>query len=418
MSYDVEIGTHREPSPAQVKAWAAGQGLAVEPNGDELLIGEMISFAGPYAAEPEDFAEEIAAACLAPRWMTTVAVSYAEPKRAITLVRSLARHLAEINEGAAFDPQKDALIWPRGSPRRVAPRRREETTDVIRLTWILAPQRWEAAPSTLLDLIRRRCPEALPARYGRTEPLEHRFDPADPEPFIRFVLDPDEDDGFWFAARPSFGGRWLAPHADPYEKPDAEHLRVGRLEIRFDGAVLETDARWRESVVDLFKAAASGLGAFFAAAQVEPDWTVTANNRIYASWKTMKQSGEYFLQGRLWQGLSPVPLWLSWFGGPYRDLLAPHLTHEAFDGARPPRGRIRSLLKRREPIESRIESRPDGLFVRLGEEPRPVGELGAWPLPPELCYRHRPPVTRRGGVLETDAAKPGDEAAVIPDLTR
>ena len=123
MSYDLEIGAHAKPSYEQVEAWAADQDLVVERDDDGSAVisrrstrtdGYLFSVDGPFSAEADDFAEEVAAACLAPRWMITVAVPYSVPKRAITLGRSLSRYLAEANDGAAFDPQEDSLIWPKG----------------------------------------------------------------------------------------------------------------------------------------------------------------------------------------------------------------------------------------------------------------------------------------------------------------
>jgi hypothetical protein len=427
MSYDLEIGVHAKPTRDQIEAWAGQQDLTISSDGDGLVVstrstrgdGYLFSIDGPFAAEADDFAEELAGACLAPRWMMTVAVPYSVPKRAITLGRALARHLAETNDGAAFDPQEDSLIWPRGRKKRVAPRRDEEVTSRVTLDWFLPPTRWEEAPATLLRLLRRHTPEALPTRYGRWEPLQHRFDAQDSDAFVRFVLDGEDGDGFWFASRPSFGGSWSAPHADRFVKPEEERLRVANLKVDFDGRVLEQDARWREAVVDLFSAAAVELGALFAAGQVEPGWTVTTNNRLYSTTETMMQGGEHVLRGRLWQGLPPVPVWLGWFGAPYRHLVVPHLTEEALlDGGAPSRRRgLRRLMTRQEDrrVEPQVEQRPDGVFVRLGTEPRPVGELGGWPLPPELTYRYRPPfVEGPDGSVGTDPAQPGDEAQVIP----
>lgn len=430
MSYDLEIGAHAKPSYEQVEAWAADQDLVVERVDDGSAVisrrstrtdGYLFSVDGPFSAEPDDFAEEVAAACLAPRWMITVAVPYSVPKRAITLGRSLSRYLAEANDGAAFDPQEDSLIWPKGRRKRVSPRRAEEVASRVTLQWFLTTTSWHQAPATLLRLIRRRCPEALPTRYGRCEPLQHRFDSDGPDAFVRFVLDEEDGDGFWFAARPSFGGSWSAPHAG-FVRPEDERPPIAQLEVDFDGRVLEQDPRWREAVVDLFAAAAAELGAFFAATQVEPGWTVTTNNRLYSTMETMQQGGEHFLQGTMWQGLPPVPMWLSWYGDPYRELVAPHLTDEAFaSSSSPDRGKgLRGLLGRAtaNEIDPHIEHRGEGIFVRLGVEARPVAELGGWPLPAEMTYRYRPPfVEGPGGSISSDPAQPGDEAQVIPPLT-
>ena len=59
-----------------------------------------------------------------------------------------------------------------------------------------------------------------------------------------------------------------------------------------------------------------------------------------------------------WRGLPPVPMRLSWFGEPYRELVAEHLLGRK--GTRELEG---------------------GVFVRMTDEPRPPAELGDWPLP-------------------------------------
>lgn len=407
MSYDLEIAAHGRPTREQIEGWAGEQGLIVEENGTDSFSvsrrtrrgdGFLFDVDGPFAAEPEDFDEAVAAACLAPRWMLTVSVPYSRPKRAFSLARALARRLAEANAGAAFDPQEDGLIWPRGRARRVPPRSEEETTSLVRLAWFVPQERWQPAPRVLVDLLSRHCPEALPTRYGQWEPLQHRFDPDAPDEFVRFLVENEDGDAFWFARRPSFGGSFNAPHAARFTPPEEEHLRVARVTVDFDGRVLEEDERWREAVVDLFVRAASSFGAFFAAAQVEPGWTVTRNNRLYATAATLPEGAEHILRGLLWQGLPPVPVWLSWFGGPYRERVAPVLTNE------------RSA-------DRRVETHPDGILVRLGEEPRPNSELQPLPLPPELTYRYRPPMVENpDGSVSSTVAERGDEARVIPPL--
>lgn len=389
MSYDLEIGTHREPTRAQVEAWVAERELTVEADEGGFSVaralkrgdGHLFRVDGPTAAEAGDFDEAVAAACLAPRWMTRIEVPYGTPKTATALARALAKRLAEANEGAAFDPQTNRLISPTGTPTRVEPRRERERTSVVELAWCVPEDRWDRAPAALIGLIGRRCPEALPARYGRWEPLEHRFDPERPSLFLDFVLDKEEtyNDGFWFAKRPSFGGSWGTPD----RKRTGKRLRVGELRVSFDGRVLEQDARWRETVVELFVAASAELTPIYAAAQVRRGWIATASNRLWADGRT--ESGEA-LTGRNghWHGLPPMPMWLNWFGEPYKDVVAPHVS--AFTDAKP--SILRRLLANPvEPLTPHVEHRPNGLFVRLGDQPRAAKQLGTWPIPHDLLRR-------------------------------
>jgi hypothetical protein len=138
----------------------------------------------------------------------------------------------------------------------------------------------------------------------------------------------------------------------------------------FDGHLIAADERWREAVVHLFVRGAEVFGAFFAAAQLEPGWIVSRNNRPFAQAESVQES-EHFLRGMWWQGLPPVPVWLSWYGGPYRELVS------------------KAVHVGGSPEEAEVEERESGIFVRLGPEPRPRPQLLPLPLPPEVTYRER-----------------------------
>lgn len=434
MSYDIEIGTHEEPSLAQVTGWAAEKDLDVERaiSGQSLDLAItdparvrsplVIEVGGPLAAETEDFSDQIAAACLAPRWMVTVHVSYSMPKEAITLARSLARELAERNAGAAFDPQRDGLIWPRGKQKRVAPRTEQKQTSVARVEWFMPAQAEHQAPEKLLELIARICPEVLPTRYGQFEPPPERFDPGRPDDFLEFLRGNDDGDVFWYARPPSFGGSFTAPRAAKYAKPDEDHLRIAHVRLNFDHSVLAEEPRWRETVIDLFAGAASAMGAFYGAIQIEPGWTVSRNNRLWITAENLRHSAEHIRRGMLWQGLPPVPVWVSWFGDPYRDLVAPYLSSppNRARSDRPP-SRLRRWIRAR---SQEREFQPDqdvreyrgGLVVRLGETGAPAAELPSLPLPGDLTYRERSPIRGADGSVSSNPAQPDDAAPVIPPL--
>ena len=215
-------------------------------------------------------------------------------------------------------------------------------------------ERWADAPAALLSVMTRRCPEALPTRYGVFEPPQGRYDPAAPEAFTALARD---DSAFWFSARPFFGG-----HTFPPDRGDG-----GRLGLDVDWRVLEADPRWRETVVDLFAAAAAALGAFYAEGWVEPGWNVSANHRLSIA-AGRKTRGPAFGPG---EGLPAEPAWLAWFGGRYREPIA-----AALGDAAPRRRPLRRA------ITPSVEARPEGVFVRLGEPPR--AKLPRLPLPPEL----------------------------------
>jgi hypothetical protein len=92
-----------------------------------------------------------------------------------------------------------------------------------------------------------------------------------------------------------------------------------------------------------------------------------------------------------WRGLPPVPMWLSWFGEPYRALVAEHLLGVG-DGGR-------------------------GLFVGLSDEPLPPAQWATG-----RCHRNSPTGigrrTREPPTGRRDRTTPqfGDEAQIIPPL--
>jgi hypothetical protein len=347
-----------------------------------------------------------------------VSVPYSVPKAHQARARSLATYIAKNTAGAAFDPQEDRLLWPRGKQKRVPSRSAEEETAVVRLDWFVPRSRWASAAEKLVPVLARHAPEALPTRYGQWEPPQGRFDHSHPAPFVEFVVNNEDGDGFWYASRPSFGGSFIAPHADKYAKAEEDRFRVGRIEVSFDGRVAEADTRWREAIVNLFIHGAETFGAFFAAAQVEPGWTVTRNNRLYATASSVQES-EHILRGQLWQGLPPVPVWLSWYGDPYRDLVRDALDQDA--EAPPPKRMplFRRLTRRRQDetsVRAEVVEREGGIVVRLAQEPLARPELPRFELPRELTYRERRAIESPGGGRQSNPAQPEDRAEVIPEL--
>jgi len=179
----------------------------------------------------------------------------------------------------------------------------------VNLEWYVEAGRWADAPAALLGVLARRCPEALPTRYGVFEPPQGRYDPAAPDAYTALARD---DSAFWFASRPFFGG-----HTSPPERGDS-----GQIGLDVDWRVLEADPRWRETVADLFAAAAVALGAFYAEGWVEPGWEVSSNNRLWISAGRKTRGSALGRDG--WQGLPAEPAWLTWFGGRYASRSPPH----------------------------------------------------------------------------------------------
>ena len=189
-----------------------------------------------------------------------------------------------------------------------------------------------------------------------------------------------------------FGGHW-------FWEPT---FGIGTLQLSFDLRALDV-----ERVVELFIAAAQDLGAFFAAAQVDPGYEIVEGE---PSMTRLTPGTETFLDERARLAWAPpAPMWLSWFGEPYRELVAEHLL-----GAPEVRGVGR------------------GLFVRMSDEPAPMAELGDWLLPsgthlpvsaalhanPRWLDQIQPAATRRRSRKDPAAGTAGVTSVVQPTLDR
>jgi hypothetical protein len=116
-----------------------------------------------------------------------------------------------------------------------------------------------------------------------------------------------------------------------------------------------------------------------------------------------------------------VPVWLGWYGDPYRVLVRKALQGEV----KAPVARTRRLLlgrivrrldDRGLSGETKVEEREAGIHVRLAREPLPNVRLPRLSLPQELTYRERQAIEYPGGGRGYNLARPEDRATLIPDL--
>ena len=305
---------------------------------------------GPVAAEPDDLAEALAAAVLAPRWLTTLSVPYDASQRRRDALRSLARRLAQEHEGAAYDPQEDAVFFPRGRPKRVAAGKAEKTSivqaRVVRRRRALGGRRRPRCCRRSRAAARRRC---RPATASTSRPRSATTRPR-PTRSRRSC-----------ATTPRSGSPRARSSAATRSRPSAGPAGLG---VEVDWRVLDGDPRWRETFVDLFAGAASALGAFYAEGWVEPGWEVSRNNRLSISAGRKTRGSALGREG--WEGLPREPAWLTWFGGRYREPVA-----AALADAPPPR---RRLLRRPAPAPERRRA--------ARRPPRPARRAAAGEAPP------------------------------------
>jgi hypothetical protein len=348
VSWDLLVAVHDRPSAAPLER--------------AFTIGE------PVNVELEDLPDELAGAVLAPRFL--VEISVPAGARAADRARAvkLAKQLAVQGRGAVYDPQEDALLWPKRRPRVRTPAATEARIRVVELTWYVAGH--ECLPDALLEVLRAACPEAVPRRYGDYEPLQHKLEPGGEPAFVDFwgtiaakELGSSLD---WKAQPPCFSGavsfpdrRTAYPSGEPVGIPGTR--RCTKISLDFDGRALHGDPRWCEAVVALLPLMARRLGAFYAAGHVQRNVIVKRSLWYDGDSETVPMPFSWFA------GLPPAPTWLAWFGPAY----VPHVAAA---------------------LAGRAEPTADGaLYFRAGAEPMDADQLeGCFPpLPAALAFRTR-----------------------------
>jgi hypothetical protein len=343
MSYDVQVFGRRQVE-LSADFVAGSPGLVLGRDG-RVLRGRRATYSftvdGPFEVEPEDVPEEVLAHVLEPRWMWAILVegsSQAEIPHAV----KFAKRLAKAVEGAALDQQTGEVRAKVGSRATVAPPK-DTRIDLLELHWYAFA---DAAPSDPVDdwteLCGRYLPEALPRRYGEYEPLQHRLDRDGPE-VLRELVRMDEDP-FFSATKPCLDGSF-------FRNDDILTIRLSLHE----SAV--RDPGWQAAARRLFVAYAERRAAFLAIGEIVGRVLWNGRSTSYDG----REENTFSLSRRdeRWVGLTPYPVWWSWYGDSYRPLVESHL----------------------DPAE--VTAYPTGLFHQASPEPRRRKRLTD-PLPADL----------------------------------
>src|SRR3954447_14390301 len=147
MSLDLEVFG---PDRPDVSGEPADEGVVVD---------------GPLEVDDEDLPDVVAGALLTCRWTVQINMPASLSKAGLKRVERYARGLAEAAGGVLYDPQSDAIVFPRSVKRlRQPPASRESEYEgaVLRLEWLVARRLRAPDADALLDILERRMPEARP----------------------------------------------------------------------------------------------------------------------------------------------------------------------------------------------------------------------------------------------------------------
>ncbi len=268
MSHDLEIVTKECPEHRRITEFIESRpGLALEgklgPQEGNVtvrrkfkgVLESIIQVWGPDEAEPEDLADAITQAVKPPYWLVRITVPTAV-KETVQLGEALAIHIAKGHGGVVYDPQAGSVIWPKMQVRPVSRSSDHERIRVVTLAWYLpSSQASTSMAQTFLQTTRRLCPEAVPVRFGLYHPLQGKLKTGEEQPFldaVEQVLQKGRADMFELKAKaPSFSGMlWIPDRNDDPEKSYSSNYV--KLDLDFDGRVVESDSGWCDRIVSLF----------------------------------------------------------------------------------------------------------------------------------------------------------------------
>lgn len=237
----------------------------------------------------------------------------AAPHRFLSLIR-FAKRLAREARGAVLDAQTGET-WPKSSGRKVDHPTRGVPTDTVQFHWyMLADEMPPNFPQLYLDLSRKLLPEALPRRYGTTEPLQGKLERDGDRGFIQAYESEPDSMLFMYCTHPvPYGyilGRFMHRHGG---------VRTVKLEM--DRSAL-SDPPWRDAAHRFFIKFAEQSSSFFASAEVLRNHTWDGRN--FRTGPTGEEPDPLTSRGK-WGGLPAYPQWWTWYSHLYVDAVEPYL---------------------------------------------------------------------------------------------
>lgn len=163
------------------------------------------------------------------------------------------------------------MAWPGGKAKRYVPPSAKERIRLIELRWYLpAAAGGQDTAISLLEGLRRLCPECQPLRFGNFEPLQVKLEPGSDDPFLTAwsatAATAAGDMLFWKGTPPCFSGSVSFPDrrqdAPGHCRKPTRAARAITISVSLHGRAAHADSCWRETYVRLFVEMAGRLGPF------------------------------------------------------------------------------------------------------------------------------------------------------------
>lgn len=268
------------------------------------------SLEAPVEADPGDVPAEVTAAVVGVSVQYDILVE-GSSATSVPVARRFAKRLAAATEGASYDHQTE-IIWSQAGSREAERPSMTERIDVIEVHWYLPPQPPQEVAAAWLAAARTFLPEILPKRFGEYEPLAGKLEHGD----AGFVDAADGTDSLFFTGRfPALGGSFST------RDYDGSLRRVGSVGVTLDRATFH-HPRWRSALEGFFGDFARRTGSFYATAEVARNIGWSGRSVWYDG---NEESVPALAGANGWVGLSPYPVWWTWFDGAYLEAVSPWL---------------------------------------------------------------------------------------------
>jgi hypothetical protein len=261
MSYDLQIYSCSEPHSELVRL-AVEEGF--EREGDCFFLrgkNWQLVFNPAAKVEPEDIPASVFRELPGIAYLTSAslegAASNADRAKAIRVAKQFAR----ATRGVLVNPQEDTIETARGLKRvDLAGMPKAESTVTLGWWFEDAGSFAKSGHVRLFEVFESYMPEALPRRYGRSEPPQFKFAELGREHFLAFLCKNLRQTIVWYAHHPF---SYVFVSIPPKVGGSCRGYRCCRLELRVQARVLQA-LGWPLALKRLWLAVAQVVSPFFA----------------------------------------------------------------------------------------------------------------------------------------------------------
>jgi len=311
MSYDIKIWTVAEPDLSAIlttKGWVHDDSHAALERKTWMLSART---AGPVLLE--DIPPQVHASLPGLRYVTEISL---QPKGASASAQkelgAAATRIAKASHGVIVDPQTEEIISARGV-KRYKPAPRAERFDVLDLGFWFEQDRLSGteAARQFFDLLATWMPDALPRRYGTSEPPKFGSSKQGRDHLVEFFSEHVESSMVLYLHRPFLG---LSLSYETQKKKHRLGYRSHKLTLECEAVVLEQEG-WQEGLRRFWHALCQFLQPFYSEVR-----TLQGFKRRGSSYGSDYKSDVHPIKSWWWHG---IPLELGHavaVGDPYVEL--------------------------------------------------------------------------------------------------